>query len=366
MKQVQNNTQLFSFGILLLALSTGCAIQPQAWEPEPTPAFTGTTALNEQLCTSQTISLAGWYGPEDIVFDQEGNLYCGVHRSATDFSDGKILKITTDGKVSTFYDAGSWVAGLHFDDSGNLLALSHKEGLISISPEKKVTVLAKQDEMGEKFLIPNGLDMASDGKIYFSNTSEVAPYSIKYGRKVILEMKPIGGFYCYDPQKGTVKTLMTGTYFGNGVVLSKDESQVLLVETTRYRVLRYWLKGEKAGQTDVFMDNLPGFPNGISIRPDGSYWLGFTTKRSDALDKIHAKTGMKKLVYGLPNFMQPKADLFGMVMHVSTEGKILHTLYDTQGKVMPEAGAVKEHQGYLYLGGDGLPHIGKFKLDPAL
>lgn len=366
MKQVQNNTHFLSFGILMLALSTGCAIQPQAWKPATKPAFSGATALNEELNATQTISLAGWYGPEDIVFDQEGNLYCGVHRSAADFSDGKILKIDTTGKTSIFYDAGSWVAGLHFDAQGNLLALSHKEGLISISPEKKVTVLLKQDAAGEKFLIPNGLDLASDGKIYFSNTSEIAPYSIKYGRKVILEMKPIGGFYCYDPQQKTVKTLMAGTYFGNGVVLSQDESHVLLVETTKYRVLRYWLKGEKAGQSEVFMDNLPGFPNGISVRPDGSYWLGFTTKRSDALDKIHTKPGMKKLVYSLPDFMQPKADKFGMVMHVSPDGKILHTLFDSEGKIMPEAGAVKEHQGYLYLGGDVLPHIGKLKLKDTL
>jgi len=366
MKQVQNNTHFLSFSILLLALSTGCAIQPQAWEPAAKPAFSGTTALNEDLSATQTIALAGWYGPEDIVFDQRGNLYCGVQCGAADFSDGKILKIDSTGKTSIFYDAGSWVAGLHFDAQGNLLALSHREGLISISPEKKVTVLAKQDAAGEKFLIPNGLDLASDGKIYFSNTSEIAPYSIKYGRKVILEMKPIGGFYCYDPQQKTVKTLMSGTYFGNGVVLSKDESYVLLVETTKYRVLRYWLKGEKAGQSEVFIDNLPGFPNGISIRPDGSYWLGFTTKRSDALDKIHTKPGMKKLVYSLPDFMQPKADKFGMVMHICPDGKILHTLFDTQGKIMPEAGAVKEYQGYLYLGGDVLPHIGKLKLNESL
>jgi len=140
----------------------------------------------------------------------------------------------------------------------------------------------------------------------------------------------------------------------------------LLVETAHYRVLRYWLKGEKAGQTDTFMDNLPGFPNGISIRADGSYWLGFSTKRNASLDKIHPKPAMKKLVYGLPEFLQPKADQFGMVMHLSGEGAILHTYFDTQGAVLSEAGAVKEHNGYLYIGGDVAPHIGKYKLEENL
>jgi sugar lactone lactonase YvrE len=340
-----------------------CAIQPIAWKPLPKPAFTGVTALNEKLTTAQKIELNGWYGPEDIAFDKAGNLYCGVHGKATDFSDGKILRIDGSGKIEIYYNAGSWVAGLHFDASENLVALSHKEGLIRISKDKTVTVLATKDENGKTFLIPNGLDIASDGKIYFSNTSEQSAYNIKYGRKIILEMKPLGGLYCYDPAQKKVTTLIDGTYFGNGVVLSKSEDYLLMVETTQYRVLRYWLKGSKAGQTEIFIDNLPGFPNGISTREDGSYWLGFTTKRSDALDKIHPKPGMKKLVYGLPGFLQPKADKFGMVMHISADGKILKSFFDTKGTVMPEAGAVKEYKGYLYLGGDVVPHIGKYKLD---
>jgi len=358
---MQNKNHL---SLLVLGLSmtfSSCGLHPEAWTPAPKPMFAAETALNEKLSTAEKIALDGWCGPEDIVFDGAGNLFCGVH-AKNDFADGRILKIAPTGQAEVFYDARSWVAGLHFDPNGNLVALSHREGLISISPDKKATVLANKDENGKPFLIPNGLDIAADGKIYFSNTSEISAYNIKYGRKVILEQRPIGGLYCFDPKTNHVKTLIQGTFFGNGVVLSQDERFVLMVETSRYRVLRYWLKGDKTGQTEIFMDNLPGFPNGISIREDGSFWLGFSTKRNDALDKIHPKKGMKKLVYALPNFMQPKAEKFGMVMNVSPEGKILQTFFDTTGSTMPEAGAVKEHQGYLYLGGDVVPHIGKYKL----
>ena len=136
-----------------------------------------------------------------------------------------------------------------------------------------------------------------------------------------------------------------------------------MVETAKYRVLRYWRKGEKTGQTDTFIDNLPGFPNGISIREDGSYWLGFSTKRNDKLDEIHPKPFMKKFVYALPGWLQPKPEKFGMIMNISSDGKILQTLFDTKAAVLPEAGAVKERNGYLYIGGDVLPYIGKYKLD---
>ena len=357
--QSKNHLSLLVLGLSMTFSS--CGLQPVAWTPAPKPMFAAETALNEKLSTAEKITLDGWCGPEDIVFDGAGNLFCGVH-AKNDFADGRILKIAPTGQVEVFYDARSWVAGLHFDTDGNLVALSHREGLISISPDKKATVLTNKDENGKPFLIPNGLDIASDGKIYFSNTSEISAYNIKYGRKVILEQRPIGGLYCFDPKTNHVKTLIQGTFFGNGVVLSQDERFVLMVETSRYRVLRYWLKGDKTGQTEIFMDNLPGFPNGISIREDGSFWLGFSTKRNDALDKIHPQKGMKKLVYALPNFMQPKAEKFGMVMNISPEGKILQTFFDTTGNTMPEAGAVKEHQGYLYLGGDVVPHIGKYKL----
>lgn len=352
-------TALLIGGLLLKS----CSIRPRAWTPLQKPDFAGTTELNEKLRSIETISLNGWYGPEDIVMDSLGNLYCGVHIGQNNFKDGRILKITPDGNVEEFYNAGSWVAGLHFDHEGNLIALSHKLGLISISPDKKVTILASTDENGKPFLIPNGLDIAPNGMIYFSNTSEESPYTIEYGRKVVLEMKPLGGLYCYDPKTKQVTTLIDGTYFGNGVAISKDESFVLMTETTKYRVVRYWLKGDKAGQTDIFIDNLPGFPNGISIRDDGSFWLGFSTKRNDDLDKLHPSPVMKKFVYALPTFIQPKPELFGMIFHLSAAGVILNAYYDTSGKYTPETGAVKEYNGYLYIGGDVVPYIAKYKLE---
>jgi sugar lactone lactonase YvrE len=351
---------MVSVAVCSIVLLDSCAIHPVAWQPSKTPELEGITKLNDKLTTASKIDIKGWSGPEDIVFDSLGNLYCGVHNK--DFSDGRILKIDSAGHMEEFYNSGCWVAGLHFDTNNNLIALSHKQGLISISPDKKVTVLADKDEEGNRFYIPNGLDIASDGKIYFTNTSEIAPYTIKYGRKLILELEPRGALYCYDPQTKAVTTLINGTYFGNGVVLSKDEEYLLMVETTKYRVLKYWLKGTKQGQVEIFIDNLPGFPNGISIRENNTYWLGFSTKRNQALDNIHPKIGMKKVVYGLPGFLQPKAEQFGMILNLDTDGKIIDALFDPAGKMFPEAGAVKEQKGYLYIGGDILPYIGKYNL----
>ena len=110
------------------------------------------------------------------------------------------------------------------------------------------------------------------------------------------------------------------------------------------------------------MDNLPGFPNSICRRDNGNYWVGFTTRRSDKLDKAHSKKGMKKMMYGMPGFIRPKADVFGMVLEVTKDGKVLRGLFDTSGEYVPEAGSVRENSGSLYIGGDYVGYISKYAL----
>jgi hypothetical protein len=78
---------------------------------------------------------------------------------------------------------------------------------------------------------------------------------------------------------------------------------------------------------------------------------------------MQPKPGMKKIIFAIPLWMQPKQEPFGMIMHLSKDGEILKTYYDTSGKIVSEASSVEEHNGYLYLGGDLTDHIGKYKLE---
>ena len=41
----------------------------------------------------------------------------------------------------------------------------------------------------------------------------------------------------------------------------------------RFRCLKYWLKGEDKGKTEIFVENLPGGPDNIKLAPDGSFWI---------------------------------------------------------------------------------------------
>ncbi|OFY51029.1 MAG: hypothetical protein A2W85_05335 [Bacteroidetes bacterium GWF2_41_31] len=360
---IKTLSALMMMGFIAGATFQSCSLKPLSWTPPIKPELVGVLAENELLSTTQWIDLNGWYGPEDIATDKKGNLYCGVHNSRTDFTDGRILKIDTSGHVTVFCNTGAWVTGLHFDKNENLIACDQKRGLISVDKKGVITILASHDEHGKPFLIPNDVDIASDGMIYFSNTSSKVTFSRKNVRKILFEVKPDGGLYSYNRKTNEVKTLIDSSFFGNGVAVSQNDEFVLMVDLTKYRVVKYWLKGDKKGQTEIFLENLPGFPNGISRRNDGSFWLGFTTRRDDMLDKIQPKPFLKKIIFGLPFWLQPKQEPYGLIMNVSATGVILKTYYDTTGKLVSEASSIEEHDGYIYLGGDLIGHIGKYKLD---
>lgn len=362
---IKKSITYLAVGSLLVFIFTtlygATQIDPLAWNPPPKPSLEGPLQKNELLQKTEWIDLKGWYGPEDIAIDKAGNLYCGVHKQ-DDFEEGAIIKIDQQGTLSVFCETGQWVAGLHFDAAGNLIACDQKSGLVSINPQGKITVLANKDEQGRPFLIPNDVDIATDGKIYFSSTSARYTFSQSNALKIVLEARPDGGLFCYDPITQTVETLIDSSFFGNGVAVAQDDAFVLMVDLAKYRVLRCWLKGPKKGTVDTFIENLPGLPNGIARRADGSFWLGFSSCRNDDLDQLQPSIWLKKLIFGLPEVLKPAMQPYGIVLHLSATGEILKAYYDTSGKRVPEASSIEEKDGTLYLGGDLIGHIGKYQL----
>jgi sugar lactone lactonase YvrE len=60
-----------------------------------------------------------------------------------------------------------------------------------------------------------------------------------------------------------------GPRLANGVALAPDESFLLVAETIGYRILKFWLKGPRAGQWVEFVTGTPGFPDNISLSESG-------------------------------------------------------------------------------------------------
>ena len=56
-----------------------------------------------------------------------------------------------------------------------------------------------------------------------------------------------GRLLVYDPISRVATTLVDGLNFANGVAVSHDQTYVLVNETGKYRVIRYWIAGPQEG-----------------------------------------------------------------------------------------------------------------------
>ncbi|MEA3471069.1 MAG: SMP-30/gluconolactonase/LRE family protein [Thermodesulfobacteriota bacterium] len=344
---------LFLFIILVVFLVLKeTPVDPVPYSPPEAPDLVGALAPNDLLMNAEIIAAGKIKGPEDVAVDGEGRIYGGT-------DGGKIVRIWPDGKIETFAVTDGRPLGLHFDRDENLIVCDAYKGLLSVDREGKITVLATSAE-GVPFEFADDLDIASDGIIYFSDASDTFNHS-QYLFD-LLEAKPHGRLMSYNPATGVVAVLLNGLYFANGVAVSENENFVLVNETYRYRIIRYWLTGPKAGSSDIFADNLPGFPDGISADRKGTFWMALFTVRNPLMDKIHPYPVLKTLLSKLPQSLWPKPVPYGFVLALDEDGNIIKSLQEPTGKHLREITSVEEHNGYLYLGSLHNDRIGKYNI----
>jgi sugar lactone lactonase YvrE len=280
------------------------------------------------------------HGPEGIALDKRGRVYTGLH-------NGDIIRQTPDGGFEVLANTAGRPLGMNFDAAGNLIIADAIAGLISMSPDGTLRTLAT-DYDGKRMLFVDDLAIASDGKIYFSDAS--ARY--EYGEDIIevFERRPSGRLMVYDPRDASLRLLLDDLYFANGVALSADEDFVLVNETMEHRIMRYWLKGPKAGSADVFIENMPGYLDNITEGPNGTFWLAVVTARSDNLDALVPRPFMRKVMFRLMALtgVSPITK-HSYAVKLSAKGTPLVSLEDDSGHVHMMT-SVLQVKDKLYLG----------------
>jgi YD repeat-containing protein len=327
-------------------------IKPVSWNAPMPPGYTGPHAVNTKLANLKIISLGKEEGPEHIAIGKDGKLYTTV-------SSGNILRMTPDGSAQeVFVNTGGRVLGFDFDAAGNLIAADVNRGLLSISPERKITVLTDKVN-GEPILYADAVVVAKSGKIYLSDAStRFAPkdWGGTFEASVldILEQASSGRILEYDPANKTTRVVAKGFSFANGVALSQDEQTLFVNETGKYRVWKISVGAKDLDistpndQAKVLLDNLPGYPDNLMRGLDGKIWLGFAKPRNPTIDKLATKPFMRKLTLRLPRVMWPIPKTYGHVMAFTEDGKVVADLQDPSG-AYPETTAVTETADRLYI-----------------
>jgi sugar lactone lactonase YvrE len=337
---------------LVYLLTWPVPINPVAWTPPIAPALTGVYAQNSELARIERLKIDG-FAPEDVAIDGQDRIYCGA-------DDGRIFRFQPDGtKPEVFASTKGRPLGLIFDTSGNLIVADAMIGLMSIAPDGKSTVLSTEAD-GVPFRCTNDLDVAADGTIYFTDASY--KFRLTDLKADILEHQPNGRFLAYDPRTKQTRVLLNDLYFANGVAVSPDQSFALVVDTGAYRVRRYWLTGSKQGQSDVFIDNLPGFPDGVSSNGRDTFWVSLVNRRDSTLDALMPHPFLRKIVMRLPAFMQPAIKRYAFVLALDANGHVTRNLQDPSPQCFAQIANTVEHKGMLYFGSIGEHAIGRMPL----
>lgn len=341
--------------VLLLALYLAfwpVPIEPVSWQAPKAPGYTGAHAPNERLARLQHIELKGEIGPEHIAIGKDGKLYTTV-------ASGRILRMNPDGSgQEVFAETGGRVLGFDFDAAGNLIGADAFRGLVSISPDRKVSVLA--DKVGgDPIRYADAVAVARSGKIYFSDAST------RFGAREsggtfeasvfdILEQQATGRILEYDPASKATRIVAKGLAFANGVALGQDEQWLFVAETGKYRIWRIAVDAkdldvnQPSPQAKLLFDNLPGYPDNLMRGLDGRIWAGFAKPRNPKIDEMADKPFMRKLSLRLPRAMWPIPKAYSHVFAFTDDGKVVADLQDPSG-AYPETTSVTETADRLYI-----------------
>jgi sugar lactone lactonase YvrE len=334
-------------------------IDPVAYEPPPAPPMEGALAPNELLRAAEILGKGRLTGPETVTFDNAGRV-CGAGE------EGDVLCI--DPETGRTVESGTLFSGralglVFAPDQHRLLVADPWHGLLAIdfaAGGQHTTVLV-HEAGGVRLGFTDDVDVASDGSAYYFSDAST---KFGFGNHLydLLEARPHGRLVRHDPATGATDVLEDGLYFANGVAVAADDSYVLVNETYRFRVRRHWLTGPRAGQSEIFASNLPGYPDGISRSPRGTYWVALFTTRNPRADWLSPRPFAKKTLSRLPRAMWPKPEPYGLVLELDADGTILRSLHDPGGQHVRQITNAEEHDGWLYLGSLANDFIARVRL----
>ena len=357
MKKSATTAALVLVAAVAYLLAWPVPIEPMRWNAPTDRGLVDPFESNDSLQAAVTIRLDEFEGPEDATAGVDGGIYVTTH-------SGHVIRLLNR-KVDEFAFPGGRPLGIETSRDGSLVIANAYIGLQRIDREGTVSTLLSEVD-GQRLVYANNLAIGPDGTIFFSESSSkfgAMSFGGTYEASLldIMEHGGHGRIFAFDPLTGNVETLLDNLNFANGVAVSEDGNFLLISETGHYRVLKYWLAGDRKGNTEVLLENLPGFPDNLKSGTNGRFWLGLAAPRNQLLDKISDQPFVRKVVQRLPAIARPKAVPSSHVIAFNGDGQILMNLQDPEAQFPTLTGALETKRA-LYLTtlfGNQLPRIDK-------
>ena len=335
-------------------------IEPRRYTPRPDPGQTGPYVANDDLAQATLWPIgqrADDVAPETaVVGPQDGLIYTGL-------ANGWIVRLDPrDGRARKFVEVGPRPLGMVFRPDGTLLVAHTSKGILAITPDGRVETIANCID-GPFPLFTDSLVLARDGAIWFTCPSR--RFDLDGVRLDAMEGRPTGRLVRHDPATGRTTVELDELMFANGVAMGTDDAFVLVNEWNGYRVTRLWLSGPKRGRREPFIDDLPGYPDNIHRDEHGLYWVGLVVRRNAALDRLHPHPFLMKILPRIPESLQPHAPLFGWLLALDENGRVVHNLQDATGHTDQVTGALRVGD-QLYVTSNTMSAIARMPVPPEL
>jgi len=303
-------------------------------------------------------------GPEDVLLDAQGNLYCGSR-------DGYLYRIPAPhhDRAEVLVKIGGRPLGLALDREGRIVACVAGMGLVRVTVDGKVELLTDQTERSlfsvqddTTIRMADDLDIAPDGTIYFTDATK--RYDIENWGLDLLEGRPNGRLLSFDPATRKTRTVCDNLLFPNGVCLTHDGRHLLVASTWDCSILIFDLARLSDGPR-VFLGGLPGYPDNVNRASDGGYWVALAGMRNPVFDEAMRHPGLRRR---MTRRVPPTNWLFGNlniggVLKIDGQGRIVDALWDAPDGPLYMITSMREHEGALYLGGVTNDKIGRLTLD---
>ncbi|BDA50629.1 Adipocyte plasma membrane-associated protein [Coccomyxa sp. Obi] len=353
---------------LYLPLPHPANVPVQYMDPDNVPKFgelEGVYAPNEKLRGATKLFEGKIQGSESVAVAKDSSLYMldkfgFVWRAPRNAAGSYDLE-----KEPLAHLGSGRPLGFHFDAEGNLIVCMAGAGLVMLEKDSGKVVLLTARVSSDDPVAPgsaidyiNDVAVASNGIVYFTDSVEgIMPVKNAYGfwdtmaayTLSLFNGRASGRLLSYNPATRKTHVVAEDIWFANGVTLSKDESFAAVVETNVQRVHRVWLSGPKAGQREVLVDQLPGFPDGITTSSSGSFWVGLVVPQQPIVAWLENRY-VRWLAAWLPAQIKPPILQWGGVVEISAEGQPLQALYDSEGLHVRSISAVTESDNRLFFG----------------
>ena len=297
------------------------------------------------MSTSFSVIPLPAHGAEDVVVATVGP---DAGAAYTGTEDGSIWRVRAeDGSVEKVADTGGRPLGLELDPEGRLVVCDARLGLLRVDLASGAVETLVDRVDGVPMVFCNNAAVASDGTIWFSDSS--TQFGIDRWKDDFVQNTTTGRLLRRDPD-GTVEVVLDRLRFSNGVALSSAEDFVAVAECAARTVVRLWLTGDLAGTRDHLCEDLPGYPDNIARGSDGLIWVTIASPCDPLVERLQrGPMWLRRLVTRIPEKLQPKPQRTVRVQAYDDAGALVHDVDVTTDDFHMVTG-VREQDGRVWMG----------------